>query len=113
VFVDSQEDEKSEVLEPELKNRCSVFNVFEALKEFITTLPRRLKSFVYGVAPVRHFAMWSFVGKQAEQLVIVVNKQLRIFKLRDNSFVDFDPDKRIGSFSLFFVFNVLQQIESR
>lgn len=76
VFIDSQEDEKLQVLEPELKIHCSDFIVSEASEEFVIhTASVRLRSTVYGVAAVRTFASWLFVGKQSEQPVSAINNQ--------------------------------------
>jgi len=56
VFVDSQGDEKLQVLEPDLKNRYSDLVVYEALEIFvINTIPVRLCSTIYGVAVARPF----------------------------------------------------------
>lgn len=111
VFIYSQEEEKLQVLEHELKIHCSDFIVSEASEEFVIhTAPMRLRSIVYDVAAVRPFASWLFVGKQAEQLVFAVNNQLRVFDLHDESIVVFDPGGRYGLCSLFFVFKALQQI---
>ena len=111
VFIDSQEDEKLQVLEPQLKIHCSDFIVSEVSEEFVIhTAPMRLRSTVYDVTAVRLFASWLFIGKQAEQLVFAVKNQLRVFELHDESIVVFDPRGRFGLCSLFFVFKALQQI---
>jgi hypothetical protein len=73
VFVDSQEDEKLDVLEPDLENRSSDFVVSEAPEVLIDTLPVRSCSSVYGVAAVRLFASWLFVEKQSSHPVSAIN----------------------------------------
>jgi len=114
VLVVHEDDEKLQVLEPELKNRCSDFVVSEASEDFVIhTAPVRLRSAVYGAAALRPFASWLFVGKQHEQLVFTVNNQLRVFELHDESIVVFDPGGRFGLCSLFFVSKTLQQIRFR
>jgi hypothetical protein len=114
VLVVHEDDEKLQVLEPELKNRCSDFVVSEASEDFVIhTAPVRLRSAVYGGAALRPFASWLFVGKQPEQPVFTVNNQLRVFELHDESIVVFDPGGRFGLCSLFFVSKTLQQIRFR
>ena len=112
-FVDSQEDDKLEVLEPELKNRDSDFVVSVASQEFITALPVRLRSSVYDVAAVRPFAPRLFVGKQTEQPDFTVNHPLQFFDLHDECIVDFDPSGITGSCMLFFFFKALRRIQFR
>lgn len=108
MFVDSQEDEKLEVLEPELKNRCSDFVVSEASQDFIADLPVRLSSAVYGVAATRPSSLSLFVGKQSEQLASSINIQFQFLTLHDESIVDFDPGGRISSCLMFSVFTILR-----
>lgn len=107
MFIESQEDEKLEVLEPELKNRDSDFVISEVSKEFITTLPVRLRSSVYGVAAVKPLASWLFIGKQTEPLVSSDNNKLLFFTLHDEFIVEFDPGGRTHLSSLFSAFIVL------
>lgn len=104
VFVASEENGYVKVLEPELKIRNSVYGFSKASEHFIThATPVRLRSAVYGVAAVRPFASWLFVGKQPEHLVSSDNYQLPFFKLHDESIVDFDPGGKTHSSSLFSV----------
>jgi len=80
VFIDSQEDKKLQVLEPELN-----FIVSKVSEEFVIHVaPVRLRSTVYDVTAVRPFALRLFVGKQAEQLFFAVNNQIRVFELHEN-----------------------------
>jgi hypothetical protein len=84
-------------------------DAFEASEHFIThATPVRLRSSAYGVTAVRPFTLWLFVQKQGEQLALAVNNQLRVFKLHDESIIDFDPGGRFGSFLPFSVHNILR-----
>jgi hypothetical protein len=113
VLVDSQEDEKLDVLESALENRSSDFVVSEAPEVLIDTLPVRSCSSVYGVAAVRLFASWLFVEKQSSHPVSAINNQVQFFQLHDEFIVDFDPGGSIFSRSLFSVFPVLRYTSFR
>ncbi|RHN65961.1 hypothetical protein MtrunA17_Chr3g0085631 [Medicago truncatula] len=86
VFVDSQEDEKLEILEPELTNCDSDFFISDAPEVLVTMFPVRLCRAVYAVSL---FALWLFVEKQSEQPVSAINNQLRFLQLHDESIINF------------------------
>lgn len=103
-MFDVEKDEKLQCLEPELKTHESIFSFSEASKDFvIQTHPARLGSNVYGVATMRPFALWLFVGKQTKRPVSAFNNQLRFFTFHEESIVYFDPGGRADSGLLFTV----------
>ncbi|PNY10090.1 hypothetical protein L195_g006657 [Trifolium pratense] len=104
-FATLEDDEKSKNLDSEvvvseatkdLNDRKSEFGVSNEIKNRIISSQVWFRyalcyGSVYGVAAIRPFASWFYVGKQQQQISSTANNKIWPIELHEQCIIDFDP----------------------